>query len=79
MFKNGNQMPSYGNEKTASQYIVELQNKNAELRLALGKLLKLCENTKMQDQSETWWHMIGVAKEAMDKTDPNGKWSGVRI
>lgn len=71
MFKNGNQTPAYGNEKRASDMIIELQNKNATLRLALGKLLKLCENTKMQDQSETWWHMMGVAKEAMNDTDPN--------
>jgi len=79
MFKNGNQIPSYGNEKTASQYIVELQNKNAELRLALGKLLQICKNTKMNEQSESWNHFIGLAQEAMDKTDPNGKWSGVRL
>ena len=71
MFKNGNQTPAYGSEKRASDMILELQNKNATLRLALGKLLKLCENTKMQDQSETWWHMMGVAKEAMNDIDQN--------
>lgn len=71
MFKNGNQTPAYGNEKRASDMIIELQNKNGTLRLALGQLLKLCENTKMQDQSETWRHMIGVAKKAMHDTDPN--------
>ena len=63
--------PAYGSEKRASDMIIELQNKNATLRLALGKLLKLCENIKMQEQSETWRHMIGVAKEAMHDTDPN--------
>src|SRR5690554_598030 len=44
MFKNGNQTPAHGNEKTASQMIMELQDKNAKLRLGLGKLLQLCKN-----------------------------------
>lgn len=69
-FKYPNSMDSH---KKASKMIQDLQNKNATLRLALGKLLRLCENTKMQDVSETWWHFMGVAKEAMHETDPNSK------
>lgn len=30
-------------------------------------------STKMQDESETWWHIMGVAKEAMINTDVNNK------
>lgn len=65
MFNNGKQTPAYGNEKSASQMIIELQDKNATLRLALGKLLNLCENTKMQDESEIWQQMMGISKEAL--------------
>ena len=79
MFKNGNQNPAHGNEKTASQMIMELQDKNAKLRLGLGKLLQLCINTKMKDESEIWGHYIGLAQQMMDETDPNGKWSGIRL
>jgi hypothetical protein len=79
MFKNGNQIPAHGNEKTASQMIMELQDKNAKLRLGLGKLLQLCKNTKMKDENETWEHYIGLAQQMMDETDPNGKWSGIRL
>jgi hypothetical protein len=78
-FSNGGQTPAYGNEKTASQMIIELQNKNATLRLALGKLTQLCKNTRMQEQDEIWAHYIGVAIEAMSETDPNGKWDGIRL
>lgn len=79
MFKNGNQTPAYGSEKRASQMIIELQDKNATLRLALGKLLQLCKNTKKQDEDEIWRHYMGVAQEAMNMTDPNGKWDGIRL
>ena len=79
MFKNGNQIPAHGSEKKASQMIIDLQDKNAKLRLGLGKLLQLCKNTKMNEQDEVWNHYIGLAQQMMDETDPNGKWQGVRL
>lgn len=79
VFSNGNQTPAYGNEKTASQMIIELQDKNATLRLALGKLTQLCKNTRMQERDEIWAHYVGLAQEAMNNTDPNGKWDGIRL
>lgn len=79
MFKNGNQIPAHWNEKKASQMISNLQDKNAKLRLALGKLLQLCKNTKMNQQDEVWKHYMGLAQQMMDETDPNGKWQGVRL
>ena len=71
MFNYGNQTPSYGNEKTANQVIIELQDKNTKLRLGLGKLLELCENTGMQNESEVWMQRIGFAKQMFIETDPN--------
>ena len=79
MFKNGNQIPAHGSEKKASQMIIDLQDKNARLRLGLGKLLQLCKNTKMNEQDEVWNHYVGLAQQMMDETDPNGKWQGVRL
>ena len=79
MFTNGNQTPANGNEKTASQMIIDLQNKNAKLRLGLGKLLQICKNTKMNEESESWNHFMGLAQQMMDETDPNGKWNGVKL
>ena len=79
MFNNGNQKPAHGNEKSASQMIIDLQDKNAKLRLGLGKLLQLCKNTKMNKESEIWNHYIGLAQLMMDETDPNGKWNGIRL
>lgn len=79
MFKNGNQIPAHESEKKASQMIIDLQNKNAKLRLGLGKLLQLCKNTKMNQQNEVWEHYMGLAQQMMDETDPNGKWQGVRL
>jgi len=58
-------------EKTASQMIMELQDKNAKLRLGLGKLLKICENNKMHMKSEVWDQQIGFAKQMFIETDPN--------
>lgn len=49
MFNNGNQVHAHGNEKKASQIIIDLQDKNAKLRIGLGKLLQLCKNTKMNE------------------------------
>ena len=72
MFNYGNQTPAYGNEKTASQMIIELQDKNAKLRLGLGKLLQLYKNPKIKDESETWEHYIRLAQQMMDETDSNG-------
>ncbi len=79
MFKNGNQISAHGNEKTARQMIIDLQDNNAKLRLGLGKLLQLCKNTKMNQQDEVWNHYMCLAQQMMDETDPNGKWSGVRL
>ncbi len=66
-------------DKKASQMIIDLQDKNAKLRMGLGKLLQLCKNTDMQKESSTWYHFIGLAQQMMDETDPNGKWQGIRL
>lgn len=60
-------------EKTSSEYIIELQDKNAKLRLGLGKLLNICFNTKQHHVSEVWKQQIGFAKQMFDETDPNNK------
>lgn len=86
-FNNGGQTPAYGNEKTeiqmknyttssdkkASEIIIELQNKNANLRMGLGKLLKICEDTKQHLVSPVWMQQIGFAKQMFTETDPNVK------
>lgn len=53
--------------------IIELQDKNAKLRLGLGKLLAICENTNMVNQSEIWQQQIGFAKQMYNETDANKK------
>jgi len=68
MFKNGNQVAAHGNEKTATQMIIELQDKNSTLRLALGKLIKICTDSEMQNVSEVWQQQIGYAKEVFTET-----------
>jgi Holliday junction resolvasome RuvABC DNA-binding subunit len=73
MFNNGNQIPSTGNKKTAHQIIIDLQDKNAKLRHGLGKLIQICENTKMQKESEVWMQTIGFAKQMFNETDPFNK------
>ena len=55
----------------ATRMIMELQDKNAKLRLGLGKLLSICENTNMQKESEIWKQQIGFAKQMYNETDPN--------
>jgi hypothetical protein len=55
--------------KKATRIIIKLQNKNAKLRLGLGKLLKICENTKMQNVSEGWLQQIGFAKQMFNETE----------
>jgi len=57
----------------ATRMIIELQNKNAELRMGLGKLLKICQDTNMQDESEIWAQQIGFAKQIYIETDANKK------
>lgn len=57
----------------ATRMIIELQDKNAKLRLGLGKLLAICENTNMQNQSEIWQQQIGFAKQMYNETDANKK------
>ncbi|MEM3715424.1 MAG: hypothetical protein QXF82_10805 [Nitrososphaeria archaeon] len=59
--------------KKSTRMIAELQDKNAKLRLGLGKLLKICLNTKMQNESPVWMQQIGFAKQMFDETDPNNK------
>ncbi len=54
-----------------TEMIIELQNKNAKLRLGLGKLLKICQDTKMQNESEVWAQQIGFAKQMFKETDVN--------
>ena len=58
--------------KKASETIIQLQNKNAslkmqnnDLRVALTKLVEICDNTNQKDVSEIWWFRIGLAKEAL--------------
>ena len=63
----------------ASQMIIDLQDKNVKLRIGLGKLLQICKNTKMNEESESWSHFMGLAQQMMDETDPNGKWEGTRL
>jgi hypothetical protein len=60
-------------EKKATEMIIELQNKNAKLRMGLGKLLKICENTKQHLVSEVWQQQIGYANQMFIETDPNIK------
>lgn len=60
-------------DKRASEIIIDLQNKNANLRMGLGKLLKICENTKQHLVSEVWQQQIGISREIFIATDPNIK------
>lgn len=53
----------------ASQMIIDLQNKNAELRIALLKLITLCDNTKQHLVSEIWQQQIGYAKNIIENHD----------
>jgi len=73
MFRYGNQVPAFENEKNASQMIIELQNKNVNLRFALARLAKICVDTGMHNESEVWAQQIGFAKQILDETDPNKK------
>ena len=66
-------------EKRASEIIIELQDKNASLRMGLGKLLKICDNTKQHLVSEAWMQQIGYAKEMFAKTDPNTKKNNIPL
>ena len=59
--------------KKATEIIIDLQNKNAKLRIGLCKLLKMCDNYKMQDVSEIWWQQIGFAKQMFYETESNKK------
>jgi len=57
----------------ATRMIIELQDKNAKLRLGLGKLLKICLDKGMKNESEIWQQQIGFAKQMYDETDPSKK------
>jgi hypothetical protein len=59
--------------KKATKIIIDLQNKNAKLRLGLGKLLQICENTKMENVSEVWQQQIGFAKQMFYETEYNNQ------
>lgn len=59
--------------KKAIQMIIELQNKNVKLRLGLGKLLAVCRNNKMQNESPVWMQQMGFAQQMYNETDPNQK------
>lgn len=59
--------------KKATQMIMNLQDRNAKLRLGLGKLLKICKNCNLQNQSEIWQQQIGFAQQMFDETDVNKK------
>ena len=63
---------SISENKSYTSIIIELQDKNAELRMALGKLLQICKNCKMHEESIVWAQYIGIAQEVMNKTDING-------
>ena len=54
--------------KRSTQMIIELQNKNANLKLALLKLTTLCDNTKQHLVGEIWQQQIGYAKEILNKS-----------
>ena len=69
MFNNGNQKPAHGNEKSASQMIIDLQDKNAKLRVAILKLTTLCDRTKQHLVSEIWEQQIGYAKQIIEETE----------
>jgi len=60
-------------QQKATRMIILLQDKNSKLRFALGKLLAICENTGMKNESEIWQQQIGFAKQMYDETDPNKK------
>lgn len=48
--------------------IIDLQNKNANLRLGLGKLLKICKDNNMHNESEVWAQQIGFADQILNGT-----------
>lgn len=66
MFNNGKQIPAYGNEKTPNIKIMELQDKNANLRLALGNFLKVCKEFNTE-YSEYFNQCIKEAQKALDE------------
>lgn len=51
----------------ADQLIDELSQKNRNLHRALNKLIELCDNTKMHNQSEIWMQRIGFAKQMLEE------------
>lgn len=66
-FTNGGQIPAHGNEKTNEQLVVELYQKNRNLRRGLNKLIELCDNTEQQNVSEIWAQRIGFAKQMISE------------
>jgi len=55
----------------ASRIIIHITDENIKLRNALGKLLNVCLNHKMQTESELWMQQIGIAQHIFNETDPN--------
>ena len=65
VFTNGGQIPAHGNEKKPEQLLKELSQRNRNLRRALNKLIELCDNRKMQNESEVWMKTIDFAKQIL--------------
>lgn len=55
--------------KKATEMIIKLQNKNAQLRIAILKLTTLCDRTKQHLVSEIWAQQIGYAKQIIEETE----------
>jgi len=59
--------------KTANQIIIDLQNKNANLRLSLGILLKSCHDIKEENRTLLFDISVQIGLNTMEETDPNKK------
>jgi hypothetical protein len=55
--------------KKATKMIIKLQDKNAILRLALLKIITLCNTTKQHLVSEDWKLNIEFAKDVINQTE----------
>ena len=60
-------IPTQENSKDHILLIDELSKRNRNLRRALNKLIELCDNTKMQNESEIWMQRIGFAKQMLNE------------
>jgi len=57
--------------KKASNIIINLQNKNASLRMALLNIISLCDDTKQHLESEIWFQKIAFAKQIIKEIEKN--------